>query len=314
MRQCLNGNGVDTTAVVASYLAGTVSPLIRHLYLIGDIGDPNSILLTDHEAPVIYNPYGTFQPARISRGSVACKVGLEVQKTTVTWTPGDLQSGTSSFTATIGTASPLQLARIHYFDNWMVRIFKVFMPTPGDANTLGGCEWFGGRIGEVTVGRNQIEFNVASFLDVVTQKVPANVIESTSTLAGYTAATIPPGDSSTPTFEVFTGSTTTFVIADCLGPSAGKIYSGDLFVAGYLVFLAGVGATLPGVWSAIGENGAFTDGNGNKHSQFGLYTALPWAPTPGVDTFYVSKAAPVNIADGDFYGFPFVPNPATGTT
>lgn len=306
MRRCVAGDESDTTAACANYLASTVQPLIRHLYLIGDPGSPSAIYLTDHEGPVSYNPWGTFQPAVINRGSVTTKIGLEVQKTTVTWTPGNLQAG-----VTIATANPLQLARIHYYDNFPVRIWKIFMPTPGDANTLGGCAWFGGRIGQTVVGRNQVEFTVNSFLDIVTQKVPANVIESTSTLAGYTAASLVAGEASQPTFEVITGSTPISIICDCLSPTANKIYSGNLFAAGYMVFLDGPGATLPGVWSAIGGNGAYKDGNGNNHSIFSIYTALPWAPTPGVDKFYVSPAAPINFSDGQYFGFNFVPQPTT---
>lgn len=307
MRQVLSGAGVDTTAAAQAYLLGTPNPLIRHIYAIGDLDNPQCILLTDHEAPVVYNFVGkTFQPAVVNRGSIATKAGLEVQKTTVTWTPDNL-----TFTQSLATASPLQQARLHIYDNWPVRIWKVYMPTPGDANTIGGCAWFGGRVGNTTVGRNGIVFNVSSFLDVVTQKVPANVIESTSTLAGYTAATVVPGDASIATFEVFTGSTTTQVIADCLTPTANKIYSGNLFVGGYMVFLSGAGATLAGFWSPIGQNGEFTDGHGNHHSEFDIFVALPWAPTPGVDTFYVSKAAPINVADGNYFGFPFTPSPQT---
>jgi hypothetical protein len=78
-----------------------------------------------------------------------------------------------------------------------------------------------------------------------------------------------------------------------------------------MVFLAGPGATLAGVWSAIGNNGSFTDGSGNHHSAFSIYSPLPWAPTPGVDKFYVSPAAPINISDGDYFGFPYVPAPTT---
>jgi hypothetical protein len=306
MRKCVGGNGSDATAAVQIYLLGTVNPLIRHLYLIGEPEDPNAIRLTDHEGPVIYGSWGTFKPAVISRGGVTTKVGLEIQNLTVTWTPGNLTAG-----VTVGTANALQLARTHYYDNWPIRIWKCFMPTPGDANTLGACEWFGGRIGNCTVGRSQIEFTTTSFLDVITQKLPANVIESTSTLAGYTGATIPAGDSSVPTFSVFTGSTTTKIYADTLTPTANRIYGTNVFTAGYMVFLAGAGATLAGYWSAIGTNEQYTDGHANNHNQFDIYTALPWAPTPGVDTFYVSKAAPINQADGDFFGFPFVPQPTS---
>lgn len=306
MRRCVNGAGVDTTATVQTYLADNVSLLIRHLYLIGDPENPQSIYLTDHEGPVIYNPWGTFFPSVVTRGSIACKIGLEVQQTTVSWTPGS-----QGFGSTTTTSNAIQLARLHFYDNWPVRIWKIFMPTPGDCNTLGGCEWFGGRIGDVTIGRNQLQFTVKSFLDVVTQKVPANVIESTSTLAGYTAATIPAGDPSVPQFQCFPGSTTTSIIADCTGPTVGKIYSGNLFTGGYMVFLSGAGATLAGVFSAIGANGAFTDGNGNRHSSFTIYTPLPYPPTPGVDTFYVSTAAPINPQDGSYFGFSFVPDPTS---
>lgn len=302
MRKCTNGNGVDTTAAVQSYLNSTPNPMIRDLYLIGEPDDPTAIFLTNHESPVLYEPWGVFNPAVVKRDGITTKIGLEVQKINVTWTPGNLQSG-----VTVLTANPLQLARIHYYDNRPVRIFKVFMPTPGDASTLGGCEWFGGRIGNCSIDRSQLVFSVSSFLDVVTQKVPANVIESTSTLAGYTGATAAPGG--VPTFATVTGSSTTNIIADCLTPTPDTIYSGNLFVAGYLVFLAGTGSTLQGVWSAIGNNGKFTDGNGNDHSIFSIYSALPWAPTPGVDTFYVSMAAPINEADGDYFGFNFVPSP-----
>lgn len=301
MRRCLNSAMVDVTAAVQSYLMSTPNPIIRYLVLIGDVTGPN-YFLTTHEAPVIFQPWGTFMPSVVKVGTVATKLGLEVQKTTVTWTPGNLQTGN-----TITTANPLQLARIHYFDNWPVRIWKCFMPTPG--GILGACEWFGGRIGNCTIGRNQLEFSVSSFLDVVTQKLPANVIESTSTLAGYTAASRPAGDTSQPTFAVFAGSTPSVIYGDTLSPSAGHIYAANQFNAGYMVFLAGAGATLAGVWSAIGSSLEFTDGHANNHNQFNIYTPLPWAPTPTVDTFYVSTAAPINLADGNYFGFPFVPNP-----
>lgn len=302
MRLCLNSAGVDVTVACMNYLKGTDAPLIRHLYLIGDPENPNSIRLTDHEGPIVYGAWGTFQQSVVKRGGIKAAVGLEVQKTTVTWTPGNLQTG-----VTIATANPLQLARIHYYDNWPIRIWKIFTPTPG--GILGACEWFGGRIGSCTVGRNQIEFNVNSFLDVVTQKLPPNVIESTSTLAGYTAATRPAGDATQPTFSVFTGSNPSVIYGDTLSPSSGHIYSVGEFNAGYMVFLDGPGATLGGVWSAIGSSLEFDDGNGNHHNQFNIYTPLPWAPTPTVDTFYVSKSAPINFGEAGYAGFLFVPQP-----
>ena len=188
--------------------------------------------------------------AVVSRGSITTKVGLDVQSTTVSWGRRAIRVSPPP----PRTQRPSNWQRLHYYDNWPVRIWKCFMPTVGDANTLGATAWFGGRVANTTFGRNQIQFTVNSFLDVVTQKVPANVIESTSTLAGYTAATIPAGDASIPTFLTFTGSSTNIILADAISPVPGFIYVHGKFAAGYLVFLAGAGATLAGVWSAIGNN------------------------------------------------------------
>jgi hypothetical protein len=76
-----------------------------------------------------------------------------------------------------------------------------------------------------------------------------------------------------------------------------------------MVFLSGSGATLAGAWSAIGQNGEFTDGDGNHHTEMVIYSPLPWPPTPGVDQFYVSTTAPINLGDEDYFGFPYVPLP-----
>jgi hypothetical protein len=37
---------------------------------------------------------------------------------------------------------------------------------------------------------------------------------------------------------------------------------------------------------------------------------MPWTPNPG-DVFYVSAHSPIDQADGDYYGFPYVPDPET---
>ena len=182
----------------------------------------------------------------------------------------------------------------------------------GDAITLGATQWWGGRIDTVQVERNKLSLNCRSFLDVVSQKVPSTVIEVTNTMASSMVVTVPAGDAHAPVFACYTGSTADYIIADCTSPTANKIYSGNQFAGGYMVFLSGPGATLAGCWSAIGQNGAFTDGHGNKHTEFEIYSALPWPPTPGVDTFYVSATAPIDIGEEGYYGFPFVPSPQSG--
>lgn len=307
MRRTIAGDGSDSTIATQAYLNSTDHPFIRDLYIIGPPDSPRSIWMTNHEAPVLYRPYGLFSPAVVKRDGVQAQIGLEAQSLPITWTPG--ASATVSQTSNTGTASPYQLAAQHFYDNWPVLILRCFMPTPGDAETLGCAAWFGGRVQNCKIGRNSLIFNTKSYIDVLKQKVPSTVVEVTNTLASTGAVTLPPGDSSIPVFSCIRPSTETYIVADCLSPVARKVYSGDLFQGGYMVFLSGPGATLAGAWSAIGQNGNWTDGYGNNHSEFVIYSPLPWPPTPGVDTFYVSKTAPLNLTDEDYYGFPFVPLP-----
>jgi hypothetical protein len=307
VRKVIAGDGSDSTVATRAYLNSTDHPTIRDLYIIGAPESHHSIWLTNHEAPVLYRPYGLFSPAVVKRDGVEAKIGLDAQSLAITWSPG--ASAQASQTANTGTASPFQLAAQHFYDNQQVLILRCFMPAPGDADTLGCAVWFGGRVQNCHVCRNKLEFNTKSFLDVLKQKVPSTVVETTNTLASTGAVTLPAGDASVPVFSCIRPSTETEIVADCMSPSAGKIYSGDLFTGGYMVFLSGAGATLAGAWSAIGQNGAWTDGNGNKHSIFVIYSPLPWPPTPGVDTFYVSTTPPLNLGDEAYYGFPFVPDP-----
>ena len=306
MRRTYGGNGSDTTTATQVYLNSTVEPILRDLILIGRPENPQAIWLTNHEAPVLYRPYGTFNPAVVSRDGVKAEIGTSAQALSVSWTPG--ASAQASQTVNTGTASPYQLAAQHFYDNWPVLILRCFMPTPGDAETLGCAAWFGGRIQNCKVERNKITFNTKSYMDVLTQQVPSTVVEVTNTLASTAAITLPAGDASIPVFSSIAPSTATYIVADCASPTLNKIYSGDLFAGGYMVFLSGPGATLAGAWSPIYQNGRFTDGNGNHHSEF-VIGGLPWPPTPSVDQFYVSKAPPVNIGDEGYRGFPFVPQP-----
>ena len=59
-------------------------------------------------------------------------------------------------------------------------------------------------------------------------------------------------------------------------------------------------------------HGSQTEGDGNRWSEF-VIGGLPWPPTPFAagsgDTFYVSTAPPIDIADEGYYGFPYVPQP-----
>lgn len=301
-RICYNGLGLDNTAALKNFLATVKNPLIKYLYLIGNIDSPNAIWATDHEAPLNYLPIGVFQNTTISRSNLTFKVGLDIQTCTITWAPQN-----RVYTNTLATANPLQLAAAHQYDMVPVRIWKVYMPTPGDCNTVGAVEWFGGVVSSCKVGRSGIEFSCKSYTYVLSQKTPANVIEVTNSLGGYTAVTAPP-TSKTPVFNTYIGSTQSVILADCLTPTPFHVYGDGTFNLGFMVFLQTAGATLAGAWCVVGISTSFTDGV-RQHSKFQVYAGLPFPPTPGVDEFYVSSAAPVNFGDPGYFGFPFVPNP-----
>lgn len=303
MKKVTGGDGSDTTAAVIAWLAQGRELTLANLYLIGEPGDPQALFLTDWEAPLAWPVWGTFQPAVIKRGSVTSKIGFDAAQLDVTWSPKAYP-----FTLSTATAHPYQRAQMGLYDNQTVRIWTCYMPTPGDANTYGCSELFGGRIAQSTVERGPIQWKVNSFLDVVNQQVPTNVIELLNTAAAYTGATPPDGLGSIPYFNVVTGDSVTEINGDQTAPNPHGILHTNKAQHGFLVFNSGPGATLGGVWSAIQQNAQVTIA-GTHYNQFLLYAPLPWPPTPGVDTFYVSGAAPINQQDGSYFGFPYVPAP-----
>lgn len=324
MRSCTAGNGSDSTAAVLAWLQASKSIIVKNVYLIGRPEDPLALWLTDWETPLSWpcwtnqkvNTGGfpnAFDPAVIKRGSVTSGIGFDVQTMTLTWTPVN-----KVYTTSIATASPYQLAALGYYDNWPVRAWTVFMPKPGDANTFGCAELFGGRVADTKVNRGTIVWSINSFLDVVNQYVPTNVIELLNTGAAYAGATIPSGFSHIPQFVVGPGSSTNVIIGIQTYPDPGTTLGVNAARGGYLVFNQTANSTLGGVWSAILQNDTTTTGEqfqGNPSGmfvdQFVLGNPLPWPPTPGLDTFFVSGAAPINKDDGDYFGFPYVPNPAS---
>lgn len=306
MKQVIGGNGSDTTSAVVAYLAANRQLQLRDLYLVGELEDPAALWLTNHESPLVWSAWGTFLPTKIKRGTVSSKFGLEVSSLDVTWTPN-----LTAFTSSLASASPYQLAQIGFYDNRKVLIWRCYMPSRGDANTLGASELFGGRIASTEIARGSIKWKVNSFLDVVNQKIPPNVIETTNTLASFQGAKPPPGISTIPQFNVVAGSTASVLILDCTAPSAHQIFPRNAFNRGYVCFNSPAGNTLGGAFGIIGANQSVLIG-GVHYNQIQLYSALPWPPTPGVDTCFISAAFPLNQADGEYEGFPYVPQPQQG--
>lgn len=300
MRQFLDGNGNDqTVAVVNAMQQGNFR--LKTLYLIGEPESPYSFWLTDWDTSLTWNLWGTFHPAVVKRGKIVSEAGLKVQSTELIWSPP-----VGNFTSVLADTSPYQQVRLGWFDNLPVRMWTCFMLKPGDVNTFGAMELFGGRIGDATFQRGQITFTVNCWLDTLDQNIPAALIEAANTVASFGGAKPPAGFSAIPYFDTVTGSTASLIIGDCTTPSAGYLFPANSLQNGFLVFQDGPGATLAGRFSAIAGNQAVS-----SHNNIQLYSLMPWAPTPGVDTFYVSAAWPYNQADGSYYGFPFVPDPTT---
>jgi hypothetical protein len=307
MKQMIGGSGSDTTAAALTYL--TTHHMFRQadLYLIGEVEDPNAIWLTNWESPLVYSQYGTFQPASISRGTVSTKIGLEVSSLEIKWSPPLTAFGSSP-----STANAYQKAWNGVFRNWRVRVWRTIMPTPGDANTYGAYELFGGRVAQVQVQRGSITITANSFLDCINEQVPPNVIEATNILAGYAGATPVLADSETALaeFNIVAPTDTSNLLAVCTGPSANKIYGLNKLQFGYIVFAQG--STMAGYYAQIGQNDDFNAGGGVHYNQFLLYGALPFAPAVN-DSFFVSAQFPLDQtaaqAAGVFRGFPYVPAP-----
>lgn len=310
MRAFTDGNGNDSTAAVKAYLLANNQFRFADLYLVGETEDADALWLTNWESPLLWSAWGKFLPASIQRDKVSSLVGLEVARMRITWSPPIGIFGSPG--STLSSLSPYQIAQSGYYDNKRVRLWRALMPTPGDVNTYGATPWFGGWIAESIVKRGSIEFKADSFLNVINQMVPPNVIESQNTFAGFSAGTpvLADGETSVPTFTVVAPSDAVQINAACLQPSAGKIYAKNRFARGYMVFLPG--STLAGAWSAIGANAEFSPGGGLHYNGFTVYTPFPYDPTPG-DQFYVATQPPVNQSDpGNTYqGFPYVPDPET---
>lgn len=309
MRTFIAGDGSDSTAAVRAFLASTNEYHLADLYLIGQLEDPDAQFLTEWEAPLSWPVYGTFKSSVIKRSGITSQYGFEVDNLDVTWSPPLTAFGTTGATANV-----YQKAQLGVFDNRQVLVWNCIMPRHGDANTLGATPWFGGYIANTEVSRLAIKFSVQSFLNVVNQKTPPNVIEASNILSQYSGnvPVLADLEKNIPTFTVVAPSNTNIILGDAIQPHAHKIYGPKSFTNGFMVFLKG--STLAGYWSPVAANTKFAAGGGVLYNQFQVFGSFPFAPTPG-DTFYVSTQLPTDFATastlGLFRGFPFVPDPTT---
>lgn len=298
MRTLYDVNGIDITATTFPYIAGTSTVTLATLYLIGDLTNPNSIKITDYDAPIYFGPYGTFVPDTVKRGTVTSKAGFEVASLDVTWSPNNF-----NFTSQLNTTSPYQQAINGVFDGANMFLWTVYFNAPG--RILAFSELFGGRVGNLEVARTVIKITISSFLDVVNQTVPGSVIETLNSIAGFKGATPPPGLTQVPTFSVVTAGNTS-LNAQCNSPSGGQIFGANVFQDGFIFFTSGA---LQGSFYTLTGNTSATI-SGTTYNHFMTYKRFPIIPSAG-DTFYASATFPINQADGQYYGFPFVPDPSS---
>jgi hypothetical protein len=175
MKKALSGNNEDSTIALTAYLQSGSELRLANLYKIGAFDWSGHLLLTDYESPLLWRPQGLFLPATIKRGSVSCKIGLEVAQLNIEYTP---PAGFANYEAFVNG----------YFDNQPMWIWTAYMPTPGDVETFGCTELFGGRVGDIVIDRNVVKITINSFLDVINQKLPNQTIEVTNPMLAYEAS------------------------------------------------------------------------------------------------------------------------------
>lgn len=276
MRTFKDGSGADSTAKVRNYLANGGKLLMADLIQISTAvqGAPWSkqfryIASGCSDAPVLWAPQGMFLPGRVSRSEITSEIGLTAQTPQINW----LLDGNDIM---LGAMTVLQSFRHGLWDNGIVSIWGLAMPTPGDGASFGACEIFTGRIADYSRTRTGVALNIHSPLELLDQDIPTNLIEASNPGAEYGIGQPPKGLSSVPTFSVQSGSTQAVVLGQCTGPTGGQLFAAETFDFGYIV---GTSGNNQGIYRAVRRSAqAF------GYNQFYLYQPFPFAPQPG-DTF-----------------------------
>jgi hypothetical protein len=310
MRQCIDGNGNDSTAAVRAWLASNRQLFCADLFQFqtfvqGESWSHND-LLTTFDRPLTWSHVGTFVPACLKRGTVESKVGLDVATLEIEWNLRD----TDGFVYESFSGEWISLLRsfnLGLWDNGRASLYRAVMPVPGDCNTLGAMTLFSGRMAEITTMRTGVKIKINALTEVFDTQVPTNLIEPNNVQAQYGLGQPPAGLGGAPVFTVANGSTPTMLLGACISPNAGQIFGADTFDFGYVQFNSGtsLGRIYRSVWvsgTAYGKN------------MFRLYEPLPWMPAVGEQfTAYVPYARNSNAGTGTFQGFPYVPPPETAT-
>ena len=321
MRTVLSGTGTDTTATVAAFLAANNPLEIAELYEITTPQIPVSgrqfkapvpFFLTSYGGPLKYsfvrdpgNSPAIFVPSVIKRESLNFELGTDASECKFTWSPINTQYTIPAIPGSV-PQTLYQLFGQGIFDNGSIRVWKCFMPTPGDANTFGAAAYWMGRIAEVKVSSLAIEITAKDFRDLLEDQIPRYLIQTgnrtnqqgiVSNIAQYGVELV--GVNVIGQGLTVAGSTRSTV--KWTGPS-GTLYADHLF--------AGCFAQLDDFLPALIQDST----NDGSHNFLYLSQPLPSVPTITQGIFIYNSQDPsdqtaTNIGGQQLPGFPFVPRP-----
>ena len=315
MRQVISGSGADTTLAVQALLLGNNQPLLSELYEIGTPYRPfapTRFLLTSYGGPLLYNPPSTFVPnpgditpqlvtyygapglfvpSVIKRDQLVSQFGLGSQTCKVTWTPLRTQTYRVPNDPELPLEDLFALFARGAFNNGSVRIWRVYMPTPGDAATLGAMALFLGRIADIEVGDDGILITAKTYLDALEEKIPRYTIQPGARVSQQ-------GQLGSP------------------GAEGELVYGGALILAGTTRKRLKTNGTLQTAHTLAGGYASLANGsmqildnsNDGTNNFLELVKPLAYLPVPG-DAVNIWMPWPQNNQGNGLPGFPYVPIP-----
>lgn len=328
MRVVTNPAGVDTTAIVQGMLLQNNALWIADLFQIStplyqrgvSYNPANNFFVTPfdgqlrYDDPAVPGTPRVFLPSAVKRGQIITAVGLEAQTMKLSWAPRRDLTYNLVTPVSSGIKTLYQHAADGAFDNGCIRMWKVFMPTPGDCVTLGACPYFMGRISEVDIEDDWLTLEAKHYTDILDQEIPRYLVGPANRVqqlgiyggngAGFNNTT---GEQLSTSFDgtnftIQPG--TTVKQLNVLGPS-GHLYPPGFFESMY-VFL---GSGYPTIASTV----TFSDNDGHVNRCI-LARPLDGVVATGTGIVFYQALPADQQSSGlsgvaQMPGFPFVPRP-----
>lgn len=232
----------------------------------------------------------------IDRGTTSTKVGIEVD--TLKITIGDDGSNL------IGGVPILAFAATGGFDGARVVLQRVFANTP-TSPFVGAVQMFSGRVGQVEGDRYQAVIEIQSDLELLTNKVPRNVYQSSCSNTLYDVGCTLSRASFTATGSVAANTSNGALVVQSL-----NTFASDFFTNGVIEFTSGEN-------SGIRRTVKHFQAGGATQGIF-VFQAFP-NPVAANDTFSISAGCDKtpNTCNSrfsnliNFRGLPWIPNSET---